>query len=164
NAFLRHIRRPIIGRPTNELDPERLRLFGDDPGRLAKRFILQKSRARCSIEGCAFGRSPGDNRSNAAPVSRRPRAVGLAFPTACFRIGLGAKLADGRAGDGMYSFNPFQMPKQPCKHFRPLSLNAGAWRAVHVLAKSASLTQRMALSSTSRVDRKLTRAKTTARE
>src|SRR6202034_3767708 len=49
------------------------------------------------------------------------------------------KLAHERAGDRAYSLDPFQLPKQPRKHIRPLCLDAGAWLGMRVLATAAEL-------------------------
>ena len=92
-----------------------------------------------ALERDAPARPAGDDQGDPSPVSRRAVAIGRAFPTPRFSIGLIAKRTHERARGGVYSFGPFQLPKQPRKHIRPLGLDAGAWLGMRVLAAARRL-------------------------
>ena len=87
----------------------------------------------------APGRPAGDDQGDPSPVSRRLIAIGLTFPAPRLRIGLIAKLIHERARGGAYALNPFQLPKQPRKHIRPLGLDDGARLGMRALATARRL-------------------------
>ena len=158
DLFLRQIHGAVVDRPANKLDPEYSRLFGNDFG---ERVRLRKRRAR-GVKPDTPRRPAGDDQGDPSPVSRRLITIGLTFPSPRLGIGLIAKLIHEGARAGPYALDPFQLPKQPRKHIRPLGLDDGARR--HACpSDGASITQRFARYSTNRVEIKLTASLTRAR-
>ena len=119
NLFLHQIRWAAVGGPANELDPERRLLIRDDPRGGLNRIRLRRRRSRRD-DGVNIRRPAGDDQCDAAPVSRGSVASALTLPAARFRIGVIAISAHERPRDGVDPLDPFQLPKQPCKHIRPL--------------------------------------------
>jgi hypothetical protein len=147
NLLLRQIRRTAVDRPANKLNPECPRLFRIGACGSVERIELWQRRARRGVDGYIC--LAGDGQCNSSPISCGSVLV-LAFPTARFRISLGAKFAHERARDGAYSLNPLQLPKQPCKHVRPLRLDAGARLGTPVLATARRLPSGCAIFGQSR--------------
>ena len=135
DLFLRQIRRAVVGRPANKLDPEYPRLFRNDFGR---RIRLRKRRTR-GVKPDTPRRPAGDDQGDPSPVSRRLITIGLTFPSPRLGIGLVAKLIHEGARAGAYALDPFQLPKQPRKHIRPLGLDDGARLAMRALATARRL-------------------------
>ena len=135
DLFLRQIHGAVVDRPANKLDPEYSRLFGNDFG---ERVRLRKRRAR-GVKPDTPRRPAGDDQGDPSPVSRRLITIGLTFPSPRLGIGLIAKLIHEGARAGPYALDPFQLPKQPRKHIRPLGLDDGARLAMRALATERRL-------------------------
>jgi hypothetical protein len=61
DVFLGQIRRAVVGRTADKLDPKRLWWLRDDPGRLGDWIKFEKRRALCGVEVVALCRSLGDD-------------------------------------------------------------------------------------------------------